>query len=340
MQAAPRVARRRFITIALLAGPLCSGCRITPASQPGSTFSASPFQVERLAQNPIIRPEMPGLEGSAGQNINGPAVIRVPDWINQPLGRYYLYFAHHSGKYIRLAYADRPEGPWTVYKPGVLALDQAPGHGHIASPDVHVDDARHEIRMYFHQPQGKGTRVAGIGQASYVATSPDGLHFKARPEVLGHFYFRVFQHAGWYYAFAKAENEDGVLYRSPDGLTGFVEGPHFLPGVRHTAIWCRGDTLYLFYSKAGDRPERILVSTIDLRQDWRQWRPTGESVVVEPTTDYEGANLPLEPSTYGASDKPARQLRDPYVLEDKGQFYLFYSVAGERGIAVARMWIQ
>jgi hypothetical protein len=42
-----------------------------------------------------------------GDNINGPAAIRVPEWIENPLGNYYLYFAHHQGTYIRLAYADR-----------------------------------------------------------------------------------------------------------------------------------------------------------------------------------------------------------------------------------------
>ncbi|NET62179.1 MAG: hypothetical protein F6K47_40550, partial [Symploca sp. SIO2E6] len=86
----------------------------------------------RLPQNPIINPGMPGLEGKPGvagtfklliylarrllgltkqgfryqiyqtvrgSNINGPSLIRVPEWIENPLGRYYLYFAHHQGKY-------------------------------------------------------------------------------------------------------------------------------------------------------------------------------------------------------------------------------------------------
>ena len=63
---------------------------------------------ERLFGGPIIRPHM---DGRMGGNINGPSLIRVPDWIERPLGAYYLYFAHHKGEYIRLAYADRLEGP-------------------------------------------------------------------------------------------------------------------------------------------------------------------------------------------------------------------------------------
>lgn len=97
---------------------------------------------------------------------NGPSLIRVPAWVKNPLGRYYLYFAHHNGKYIRLAYADRLEGPWKIHAPGALHLTNAPGcHGHIASPDVIVDETRREIRMYFHGPAR-----AAEGQKSLLAS--------------------------------------------------------------------------------------------------------------------------------------------------------------------------
>ena len=36
---------------------------------------------------------------------------RVPAWVTQPLGRYYLYFSHHKGTFIRLAYADDLKRP-------------------------------------------------------------------------------------------------------------------------------------------------------------------------------------------------------------------------------------
>lgn len=49
-------------------------------------------------------------------NINGPSLMRVPDWVEAPLGRYYLYFAHHKGKHIRMAFADTLTGPWTYYE--------------------------------------------------------------------------------------------------------------------------------------------------------------------------------------------------------------------------------
>jgi hypothetical protein len=105
------------------------------------------WRVRRLPGNPIIHP---GLDRRLGGNINGPSLIRVPDWTPNPLGRYYLYFAHHQGTFLRLAYADRLAEPWTIHAPGVLDLAESFFDQHIASPNVHVDHARREIRLYYH----------------------------------------------------------------------------------------------------------------------------------------------------------------------------------------------
>ena len=87
-----------------------------------------------------------------GTNINGPSLLRTPEWLPNPLGRYYLYFVHHDGERIRLAYADALEGPWRIYGPGTLRLEQTSCVKHIASPDVHVDDKAQRIVLYFHGP--------------------------------------------------------------------------------------------------------------------------------------------------------------------------------------------
>ena len=47
-------------------------------------------------------------------NINGPSLLKVPDWIADPLGKYYLYFAHHKGEQIRMAYSDTITGPYKL----------------------------------------------------------------------------------------------------------------------------------------------------------------------------------------------------------------------------------
>jgi hypothetical protein len=201
------------------------------------------MHIRRLTNNPMIRPHM---DDRMGDNINGPSLIRVPDWVEKPLGRYYLYFAHHDGRYIRLAYSHELHGPWTSHRDGVLPLREARFAGHVASPDVHVDHIQRQIRLYYHgsdTPSG-----AGGEQATRVALSADGLHFTARPEKLGPPYFRVFHWDGYDYALAMP----GVFYRSPNGLSGFAEGPTlFTRRMRHAALNLDGHILSVFYTNAG-----------------------------------------------------------------------------------------
>lgn len=285
----------------------------------------------RLPGNPIIRPHM---DPRMGGNINGPSLIRAPDWLEKPLGRYYLYFAHHQGTYIRLAYSDSPEGPYTTHEPGVLDLADSFAADHIASPDVHVDHQRRQIVMYYHGRKS----VETPGQETRVAISTDGVDFKARPEVLGAPYFRVFRHGGKHYAIGMP----GILYRSIDGRSGFKRGPQILPGnTRHVAVLLRGDVLTIFYTLIGETPpERILAADVDVSGDWGDW--SGRSVensreLLRPEHDWEGANEPVLPSERGIIKPAVNQLRDPCIFEDGDATYLLYAVAGERGIAIARL---
>jgi len=313
------------------------------ASHAEAVAQAAPT-VERLAGNPIITPEM--LPGSEGENINGPSLIQVPNWLRNPLGKYYLYFSHHQGGHIRLAYADALSGPWTVYEPGTLRLEQTAcdsvptemvPYKHVASPDVHVDHQVRKIRMYFHcniflgGDPGDRSRYP---QVSLVATSSDGLAFEAHPAPLGHSYFRAFRWDGRHYALGMP----GVFWRSPDGLADFEEGPRlFSPDMRHSAVMVKDGQLMVFYTDAGATPERILLSTIDLSGDWMAWTASAPVVVLEPETEWEGGSLPFEASRRGAALEPVRQLRDPALFEDDSGTYLLYSVAGEQGIAIARI---
>lgn len=324
--------------------------------------AALPFRVRRLPGNPIIRPHM---DARLGSNVQGPSLIRVPDWVENPLGRYYLYFADHKGDYIRLATADALEGPWRIHTPGALQLADSlyptapiacPPHAppdarrpgvapsgtpdipsleedattpHIASPDVHVDHANRRIVMYFHG------LAAWRTQQTRVALSADGLAFTPRPELLGPSYFRVFAHRGAHYALVMP----GILYRSADGLSGFEPGPDVFnePLQRHSALLKRGDTLWVFWTRVTDAPERILVSRLDLSGDWRTWR-AGEAIeLLRPEQPWEGADLPVEPSFRGAINRPVNQLRDPAILEEDGRVYLLYAVQGEGGIAIAEL---
>ncbi|OPZ86278.1 MAG: hypothetical protein BWY76_01027 [bacterium ADurb.Bin429] len=290
------------------------------------------MQIRRFPDNPIITQHM---DERMGANINGPSLIRVPDWLPNPLGRYYLYFAHHHGQYIRLAVADRLEGPWRTYEPGVLPVEGSGWAHHIASPDAHVDEERREIRLYVHRPALGIEPDAFNGiQRSFVARSTDGLTFDFSPEILGAPYFRAFRWREHWYALGMP----GIVYRSRDGLTAFEEGPTlFTTDMRHSALRLDGDRLTVYYSNAHDCPERILRGVIELTPDWMTWRASAPEVALEPETDWEGADLPLEPSKRGWAPERVRQLRDPAIYRENGRTYLLYAVAGESGIAIAEI---
>jgi hypothetical protein len=304
------------------------------------------FSVERIGDAPILVPHM---DERMGANLAGPSLVRAPEWLPNPLGRYYLYFAHHNGEYIRFAYADHIEGPWRTHTPGSLQHSEshfpadigtppagrvlAPGAvistPHIASPDVHIDEPRREFRMYYH-----GIIEHGV-QRTRVATSNDGIHFEAREPILGTSYWRGFEHGGWHYGLTMP----GIFQRSRGPLGPFEVGPTlFTSNMRHAAVLVEGDTLIVLYTNVGeDPPEKLLATTIDLRGDWMEWRTGAVSTVLEPERDYEGADLPLVTSIRGEISTRARQLRDPALYLEGGRLYLLYAVAGESGIALAQL---
>ncbi len=290
----------------------------------------------------LIHPDMPELEREHGfSNINGPSLVRVPEWVKNPLGSYYLYFAHHRGKYIRLAYANEIDGPYTIYRPGALHRDNTVFHGrdHVASPDVHIDDENRRFFMYFH-----GTY--GGGQASSWANSTDGLHYTASQTLEKEHgaYFRIFWWRGFPYA-----THHGWLSRgkTPEWTTSFAQrDTPLFPRIsiedntgfpRHTANELEGDTLTIYYSLYGDSPERIRKSTVQLTDNWIEWHPSPPIEVLAPKYDFEGAELPIAPSTGGLNKQRVHELRDPAIYCENGQKWLLYSVAGEQGIAIVQL---
>jgi hypothetical protein len=317
-------------------------------------------RVQRLLDGPIISTD---LHPSIGPNIQGPSMIQAPNWIEGRLGDYYLYFADHKGRYIRLAYADNLLGPWKIHPPGSLQLGESCfpteppkvtpeqfaqfearlkqsgvviSHDllseittpHIASPDVHVDTLGRRIVMYFHGLDTVGTQV------TRVATSRNGIDFDAQPEILGRPYMRAFQHDGMTYAMAMP----GQFYRSKDGMHGFESGPNlFNPNMRHSAVTKRCGELWVFWTQVGEAPERILLSRIDLTCDWHSWKESAPAEILRPERSWEGADAPLVPSVRGAAYGQVNQLRDPAIFEENGRVYLLYAVAGESGIAIAEV---
>lgn len=320
------------------------------------------MEVRRLADEPIITA---GSHPSIGDNINGPSLIRVPSWVSQPLGRYYLYFAHHKGDHIRLAFSDELAGPWTVHPGGVLALDESrflterppateaeiasfesiyadmfgdyvPPGGlladattpHIASPDVRVNDSYRTLTMYFHGLESLGMQV------TRHATSLDGLHFDVDPPTIDGTYLRGFCHYETEYALTMP----GTVLRRTGRPTEFDQGPAILPRTaRHSAVQVVGDELRIYWTRVGDTPERILLSTVDLAPSWTDWTASESVEVLRPQLAWEGAGEPLVPSRRSAAPGPVNQLRDPAVYVEEERTYLVYAVAGESGLAIAEL---
>ena len=346
------------ILSAILFGVIATGS-LTGAAQPMKpTISTT-----RLPQNPLITVKS---SPTLGDNVNGPSIIRVPSWVDHPLGRYYMYFAHHMGTHIRLAYADALAGPWHVYDPGVLEVKDTAFYRpqpdppenlenfytHVASPEIIVDDANKRLVMWFHGwwtdgamwPVGERAAQAWAREHEYAqdtqsAESKDGLHFAVKPAISKTSYLRVFQRDGYFYGMARL----GLLLRSRDPFASFEVGQSvFRDGayarrVRHVALLQKGSTLYVFFTAIGDAPERVMLSTVDLSVDWQKWQASEPIELLRPQAAYECPQLPNEPSDAGDIKGPAQQLRDPGLFQENGKTYLFYSICGEQGIAAAEV---
>ncbi len=287
------------------------------------------IKVERMFGKPIITQEM---DESIGDNINGATLIKVPDWVENPLGKYYLYFAHHAGKFIRLAYNNELDDKWSIYTKGVLSLENSHFNGHIASPDIYINHAEKKFYMYYH-----GMSKGIPGQFSRVAVSDDGINFTALPEIIGKFYFRVFKKDDYFYAVTM---RDGIN-RSRDGLTNWENIPFLYreQDVRHLAVYQESGNIKLFYTVKEQAPERIYMSNLVTTGDWTEWFIDEPVEVLRPETEYEGALEPLELSHNGPVYGTVNHLRDPYIYKENGQLYLLYSCAGEMSIAMAKLWL-
>ena len=351
---------RTSIAVATLIAATSALASLMPA------FAAPQVNATRLAQNPLITVDS---SASLGGNVNGPTVIRVPDWVERPLGRYYMYFANHMGTFIRLAYADAIAGPWKIYEPGVLHVRDtaffrpqpdpvetlADFYTHVASPEIFVDIARKRLVMWVHGWWTNGerwpsdpvrarawARQMSYGQYTQAAESTDGIHFELRPAITRQSYLRVFQHDGVFYSLARL----GQLARAKDPFAAFELGPNpfrdsaYANRVRHVGLLVRGRQLHVVFTAIGDAPERVLMSTIDLTADWSAWRASPPIDVLQPETRYECADLAVAPSEPGDVEGRVRQIRDPFVFEEEGRAFLFYSICGEQGIAAASLVLE
>ena len=323
----------------------------TPATALGALLlwigsAAAPAQIfERCPANPLLDARKLGLD-----NIMFPCVIRVPPWVRQRKGEFYMYYAAHSGKSIFVAAADRPEGPWKPLPNPVLTIDRTPFPNHISSPDVLEIAEQKRFYLYFH---GAYLDVPEFGfksaQPSSVAVSEDPLEFPRTQVVIAtrgvnFAYFRVFRKDECFYAVGR----QGRLFRSIDGLR-WEAGPYLLNWDRfadltkeypdvlsrreltyriaHVGLLahCEDEILDCYFSLRADAGISLQKVRISLHGHWKGWAPVETPVTV--LTPAESLDFPPN----GIAD-----IRDPVVLAEGGYLYLYYVAGSEKYICLAR----
>jgi hypothetical protein len=251
-----------------------------------AVIAAGDVSAVRFPENPLLTLKS---SPTIGDNINGPSVIKVPDWVPNKLGTYYMYFAHHRGMTIRLAYANSLHGPWKVYEPGVLNVSEtafyrpqpdpdAEIYGvytHVASPEVYVDDANKRLIMWVHGQFSDGKKWPEDPQEGTLA-APERLYAKHAGHGIDR--WAPLQVAACNHRrslSAGLRTQRRVLWNRASRPAGSLSDPlkslrrpepvprhAYNNQVRHVALFKDGDTLHVFLSVIGAAPEKIVHTTI------------------------------------------------------------------------------
>jgi hypothetical protein len=276
-------------------------------------------------------------------NICNPCIVKVPEWVRDPIGKYYLYYADHRGKFIKFAFSNSIFNNWKIKLNTIININSFKNAiNHIASPEIYIDNNKKKFYLLTHSHS-----TTHKGQWTYVSESNNGLNFKViNDKPLAPFYLRVFKYNNFFYGVSKGGN----LWKSNDLINEFEPCQNLFDlsksndllhnydgAIRHVGLFVENNTLYIFYSKIGDKPERIYYSRLILEVNDKNWKFTFETELLRPTLDFEGANLPLTKSKPGDTPFMENALRDPYLFKINNNYYLAYCVKGEFGIAIAEI---
>jgi|TARA_B110000285_G_C15120839_1_gene617034 hypothetical protein len=81
-------------------------------------------------------------------------------------------------------------------------------------------------------------------------------------------------------------------------------------------VLVENNILYVFFSRVGNSPERIVYTAVDLNpDDWKEWKSGPVYELLSPEMKWEGSKLPITPSLKGEIAYPVNQLRDPYIYK-------------------------
>ena len=133
----------------------------------------------------------------------------------------------------------------------------------------------------------------------------------------------------------------GVIYKNNGDIEDFrIVNQVMEENTRHSAVLVHDNKLFIFFTRKGDSPERILLSTLDLAMPLHLWTSSKPIEVLKPEREWEGASLPLYKSIESAINIPVNQLRDPAIYSENGKNYLLYSIRGENGIGIVEFSLK
>ena len=264
------------------------------------------IKINEIIKKDMIPDEIPS------DNINGPVVFKRP--IFYPNGpKWIMYFAHHNGNGIRVAESDDLTKNWTVKNYTIIDINKIPGNGHIASPEVIIKE--NKLELFYH------CCYRGL-QCTFKSITHNGIDWEYEKEIQGLFYFRVINEE---YAIAKYNNDGGIWYKKENDK--FIEKGRLLPRMRH----CCYHNNKLYWSEIGDMPEVIYRGDLNICD----FTIKNKEIIIVPSEDYEITSK-LAPSTLGPA-VGVTEVRDPYVIKENEKTYIYYTVRGEEGIAIAEI---
>lgn len=279
------------------------------------------------------------------ESICNPCLIKTPSWIKNKLGKYYLYFADHRGKFIKLLYSNHLDRDWKFLNKKILninSISKLDAHNHIASPEIYINNKEKKIYMFTHSHSR-----SKVGQWTYLSLSKDGINFSRKfNKPLAPFYFRFFNHKKYYYGIVKggdlwrSKNIDAVYKKCQNLLTQKKTKTtlHNKNGsIRHLSILKKKNYLHCVFSKIGDKPEKIYYTKVFLSKNYLNWKFKKIKEILRPTFPYEGSNLKLKRSKPGDAPEPENALRDPYLFIDGKKTYMIYCVKGEKNFALCQI---
>jgi|SaaInlStandDraft_1057018.scaffolds.fasta_scaffold05641_4 hypothetical protein len=206
-------------------------------------------------------------------SIAGPAILRVPKWVYNFLGKYYLCFSHHRANFIRLAHADMPLECGSIYDPGAYGLAES-GLFHldaavlpvkdglkkiwqnfsiyIANIGDVIDKANQRFVMFYHGQRDKLSQVVGI------ASAVDGVAFGDLTQQIVGAYTHRCAHKYDHYLLGSP----GILFHSNRKLMAYYPRDYsfFESNFWHFTLAVRTNNPTMIWSWGGDYHECALRS--------------------------------------------------------------------------------